>query len=95
MVFLLRQKCNLSDAYTIVTKPVYVLSLGYSSRQSYKLFKAFKQLWMKDDHNHLASDFITEVCYISELGHIATQDTRYQAQSYPLRCSALPVHTYS
>ena len=33
----------------MVTKPAYALSLGHSSRQSYKLFKVFKQPWIKDD----------------------------------------------
>ncbi len=55
--FLLLQQSNLSDACTIATKPAYALSLGHSSRQSYKFFKVFEQPWIKDDNNHLASDF--------------------------------------
>ncbi len=39
-----------------MTKPAFFLSLEYSSRQSYKLFKVFKQSWMKDENNHLASE---------------------------------------
>ena len=56
-----------SDSYITVTKPAYALSLGHSSRQSYKLFKVFKQPWMKDDNNHLASELSKNTVYhISE-----------------------------
>ncbi len=70
--FLLLQQSNLSDSYTIVTKPAYALSLGHSSRQSYMLFKVFEQPIIT-----LPVIFIKEVCYISELRCSITQDTRY------------------
>ncbi len=58
--FLLLQQSNFSDAYTVMTKPAYVLSLGHNSRQSYKLFNVFENPWMKDDNNHLASELSKE-----------------------------------
>ena len=48
MIFLLLQQHNFSDVYTAVVKPAYDLSLGYSSTQSYKLFKFLnKHGWIK------------------------------------------------
>ena len=43
--------------YKNVTKPAYELHPRYNSGQSSKLFKIFKQQQMKDDENHLASDY--------------------------------------
>ena len=56
MIFLLQQS-NISNAYKIMTKSVYALSLGYSLRQSYKLLKDFEQPWMKYDNNHPTSGY--------------------------------------
>ena len=65
----------------IVTKPAYVLSLGHSSRQSYKLFKVFKQPWIKDDNNHLASELSTKSAKLVSQGAASprTQDTKHRA----------------
>ncbi len=64
-----------------MTKPAYDLSLGYNSRQSYKLFKVFEQPWMKYDNNHLASDYIKKSANISEPGcsDTRTQDIKHRA----------------
>ena len=56
MTFCFYNKSNLRHAYTIVAKLAYALSLGHSSRGSYKLFKVSEQPWMKDDNKHLASE---------------------------------------
>ena len=65
-----------------MTKPAYDLSLGYNSRQSYKLFKVFEQPWMKYDNNHLASDFVTK-CLLKQVNQGAvtpwTQDIKHRA----------------
>ena len=44
-------------AYKIMTKPAYDLRLRYNSGQSFELFYIFEQQQMKDNENHLASDF--------------------------------------
>ena len=79
--FLLLQQSCLSDACIIVTKPAYALSLGHSSRQSYKLFKVFKQPWIKDDNNHLASELSTKSAKLVSQGAASprTQDTKHRA----------------
>ncbi len=78
-----------------MTKPAYDLSLGYNSRQSYKLFKIFEQSWMKYDNNHLASDYIKKSANISEPGcsNTGTQDIEHRA-NHSGAVLFLSIHTH-
>ena len=93
IIFLLVQQSNLSDACIIVTKPAYALSLGHSSRQSYKLFKVFKQPRKKDDNNHLVSELSTKSAKLVSQGAASprTQDTKHRANHSD---AALSKHTH-
>ncbi len=53
----------------------------HSSRQSCKLFKVFKQPWMKDDNNHLASELSKKSPKSVSQGAVSprTQDTKHRA----------------
>ncbi len=64
-----------------MTKPAFALSVGYSSRQSYKLIKVFKQPWIKDHNNHVASELSTMSAKSVSQGAVSprTQDTKHRA----------------
>ena len=77
-----------------MTKPACALNLGCSSRQSYKLFKVFKQPWMKDDNNHL-SELSTKSATSMSQGAVPprTQDIKHKA-NHSDTILFLSIHTH-